>query len=113
MLFILALFSCRDQNPPPLPGIEGAWRQLIPVHPPTQYVFHDGVMTQTVFVGADPVAEIQRTYAERGDTLLIGGDVGDPARRWLLRYIGDGALEATTIGAGPTGLGVYYIFERQ
>lgn len=113
LFLLLLLISCRDQYPLP-PGIEGHWRQLIPQHPPAEYDFYDGLMTKTTFVGNTPVATIQRTYTQRGDTLLIGGDVGDPATRWLLRFIGEGAVvECTTVASDPVALGAHYILERQ
>lgn len=111
LLFILSLLSCRDR-PGPEPGIEGLWRQMIPVHPPRTYDFRNGVVTQSTTFAGSPVATLQFVYTERGDTLLIGGDLNNPPRTWLLRFIGDGALEAQQVSADPLGLGGYFIFER-
>lgn len=99
---LLLAAACRDRDDLSQHSIEGRWRKLVPANPPTEYDFRDGVMTQTFFVGSQPVASLQRVYAERDDTLLIGGDVGDPQRRYLLRFIGSEVVEVTPIGAPDT-----------
>lgn len=113
LLYFCFLFSCGDQKTPLPPSIEGHWRQLIPVHPPTEYDFRNGIMVQTISAAGQQVAAIERPYAERGDTVLIGGNTNDPQRTWVVRLLGDGAMEASQISADAGGLGGYYILERQ
>lgn len=94
---LLAIFGhcaqgCRDQYPDP-PGIEGRWKQLTGATVPREYLLDDGLFTQETLFGSTTVASITFPYAERGDTLLIGGDENNPPRTWITRLIGDGAME--------------------
>ena len=84
--------GCRDQHPLP-PGIEGRWKQLTGAPVPREYVLDAGLFTQETLFGSQVVASITFPYAERGDTLLIGGDENNPPRTWITRMIGDGAME--------------------
>lgn len=107
---LLAYLACRDQYEPLLPEIEGRWRKLVPAHPPTEYDFRAGIMTQATYFGAQPVATIQRIYAVRGDTLHIGGDLSDPQRRYVLRFLGSEVVEVTPVPGDTLALtgGVAY-----
>jgi len=114
ILFVLtyAIQSCRDQFDPLPPSIEGHWQKLVPAKPPTEYDFRAGILTQTISFAGQPVAEIQRTYAMRLDTLLIGGDVGDPQRRYVLRFIGGEVVEVRQVSADTLALGGMAYWER-
>ena len=102
----------RDQDVPYMQSIEGKWRRLVPANPPVEYDFRNGVMTQTTFFGSQPVASIQRVYAEQSDTLLIGGDLGDPQRRYLLRFIGSEVVEVKPVGIDTLILAGLAYWER-
>lgn len=104
--------ACLDQYEPLPPSIEGHWRKLVPAHPPTEYDFRAGILTQTISFAGQPVAEIQRTYAMRLDTLLIGGDLGDPQRRYVLRFIGGEVVEVRPVSADTLALGGMAYWER-
>ncbi len=112
VLFVSLFGACRDSDEAYMPSIEGHWRRLVPAKPPVEYVFRNGVVTQTTFFGSQPVAVIDRVYAEQADTLLIGGDVGDPQRRYLLRFIGSEVVEVTPIGADSLSLAGLAYWER-
>lgn len=86
IMLMLVAFSCGDGNKPPLPSIEGEWRSLIPKQPDWRYQFRRGLLTQYTTVGNTTISSKTYPYAERGDTLYIGGDQFDPPRRWLLKW---------------------------
>lgn len=111
LLLLLAL-SCGDQSRLPLPSIEGRWRQLIPENPPRTYEFRNGVVTQSTLVGSQVVAWLQFVYSEQVDTIRIGGDPNNLPRTWIVRYIGDCAMEANQLPQSTPGLGQHFIFER-
>ena len=113
---LLALFGycashCRDQAPPE-PSLEGAWQQLIPQHPPWIWQFDNGILTQSVQDFGATLTTLQFTYAVRADTVYIGGDGQNDPRRLVIRYLGNGALEARQLPAGSPGIGFYFILER-
>lgn len=108
-VFVISAFGCREKEPLP-PGLEGHWAQLIPAHPPWEYDFRNGVLTQQI----PDIGVLQTyTYAQRADTVLISGDTNNPKRTWIVRFIGDGALEVNQLPAAPTGIGAYMILERK
>lgn len=110
---LLPLFwGCQDGYDPLPPSIEGHWRRLVPANPPTEYEFRSGVMTQTTLFGSQPVAVIQRTYAVRMDTLIVGGDIGDPQRAYIMRFIGTGAAEIRSLPGDTLALGSIAYWER-
>ena len=112
LLLALCLFSnCRDQ-PPPAPTIEGYWHQLIPQHPPWEWHFDNGILTQSVQDFGATLTTLQFTYAVRDDTVFIGGDGNNDPRILLIRFLGDGAIEAKQLPAGSPGIGFYFILER-
>lgn len=110
-LSALAFSACRDQAPPD-PTIEGRWRQLIPAHPPWEWNFDNGILTQSVQDFGATLTTLQFTYAVRADTIYIGGDGQNDPRRLVIRFLGDGALEARQLPTGSPGIGFYYILER-
>lgn len=111
-LLTYSIQSCRDQNTPLPLSIEDRWRTLVPAHPPTDRDFRNGILTRTVTFAGQPVASIQRTYVVHGDTLFVGGDVGDPQRAYLLRFVGDGAVEVRSVPADTLALGSLEYWER-
>ena len=113
LLFALCLLlpACRDQHPP-APSIEGRWRQLVGVAGQREYDFRNGVVVQQTIAAGAVVASLQFVYAERGDTVLIGGDEQNAPRTWVVRFLGDGAMEARQLPASSPGIGWYLIFER-
>jgi len=90
------LSRCKDLDPPP-PGIEGQWRQV--TSPYWMLDFDNGILTQKAKFSGQPLTVLQFTYAERGDTLYIGGDLHNPPRTWLTRLLSDNDLKATEIPA--------------
>lgn len=112
-LIVFAIQSCRDNySPLPQPSIEGRWRSLVPANPPREFDFREGVMTQTTFAAGVPVAEIQRVYAVHGDTLRIGGDVGDAMRGYTMRFIGWDVVEVTPLPGDTLALAALAYWER-
>ena len=69
-------------------------------------------MTQSTLVGSQVVAWLQFVYSEQGDTIRIGGDPNNLPRTWIVRYIGDCAMEANQLPQSTPGLGQHFIFER-
>jgi hypothetical protein len=100
---------CRDQYPLP-PGIEGQWRQT--TSPYWLLDFDNGLLTQKAKFAGQPLTVLQFTYAERLDTLYIGGDLSNAPRTWLVRLIGDNDLKAVELQPEQPVWPVYY-FERQ
>lgn len=116
-LFLLATLSLNCHKPEavePRPGMEGRWHTLIPAGPPQwQYELHDGMMTQWSEVGGTVVSWNEYPYAQRGDTITIGGDENNPKRKWIFRLIGDGAADVRQLPATTPGIGARYILERK
>lgn len=112
LLLLLLAISCGDQSSLPVPALEGRWSQLVPDHPPTEYDFRNGLVTQSTFFAGNTVASLQFVYSQRGDTVSIGGDLNNQPRTWIIRFIGDGAMEAKQLPQTQPGLGGYFIFER-
>ena len=115
LLFVLAgtIQSCHDNySPLPEPSIEGRWRTLVPANPPREFYFRQGIITQTTFAGGTPVAEIQRIYAVHADTLYLGGDVGDPMRAYIIRFIGWDVVEVTPLPGDTLALASLSYWER-
>lgn len=111
MLFGWCMSRCKDQRPP-APGIEGQWRQV--TSPYWLLDFDNGILTQKAKFSGQPVTVLQFTYAERGDTLYIGGDLHNAPRTWLMRLITDTDLKAVEIPADTTAkVWPVYYFERQ
>lgn len=100
---------CRDQYALP-PGLEGQWRQT--TSPYWDIDFDNGILTQKAKFTGQTLTVLQFTYAERGDTLFIGGDQNNPPRTWLLRLIGDNDLKVVEVEPEQQVWPVYY-FERQ
>lgn len=114
-LFILLLFcliACRhDQEPKPT--IEGEWVQLVPNHPNWEYDISDNLFRQTVTDFGVVLSDLQFPYAQRGDTLFIGGDAANNPRIWIVRLIGERAAEVTELPTGPILTTPYRILERK
>lgn len=110
--FFMVFITCRDQYERLPLSIDGHWRTLVPGHPPTDRDFRNGILTKTVTFAGQPVASIQRTYAVHGDTLFVGGDVNDPQRAYLLRFVGDGAVEVRSVPTDTLALGSLEYWER-
>lgn len=110
--FIFTLLHCGDVEPLP-PGIEGRWERFIPAHPPTRWTIDRGIIAQEITFAGTTVSTVLIPYAERGDTLMLGGDLGSAPRSYLARLIGSEVLECTPLhtGNGP-GLGSVLYFER-
>lgn len=108
---LLLLISCKDLDPPP-PGIEGQWRQV--TSPYWLLDFDNGILTQKAKFSGSALTVLQFTYAERGDTIYIGGDFNNAPRTWLVRLLGDNDLKAVEIPA-DTSVRVWpvFYFERQ
>jgi hypothetical protein len=109
LLFCLVTAACSHE---PLPGIEGEWRQVVPAHPVWLYSIRDNIFHQTVTDFGQVLADRQFPYAQRGDTLFIGGDANQVPRVWVFRMMGDGAAEVTDIPQGPLNLNPVRILER-
>lgn len=114
LLLLAALcHGCRDQDPPP-PGIEGAWKQTAPESPGWVYYFDNGIVTQQAKGFGASLSFLQFTYAERGDTLYIGGDMVNPPRTWVLYFLGDNDLKVREQPADTSGREAWPVlyFER-
>lgn len=108
LLFVL--FACRDQYAPP-PTIEGHWRQT--TSPYWLLDFDDGLLIQEAKFGGGTLTVLHFVYAERGDTLYIGGDTNNQPRTWVVRLIGDNDLKAVEIAPETTApVWPVYYFER-
>ena len=81
---LLTLLSCAERDA--APTIEGRWYSMLPSHPNWLYDFHNGLLTQSVTEFGAVVSTRTYPYAERGDTLIIGGDLSNPVRRWVLTF---------------------------
>lgn len=92
LIFILlfAISSCDKETTDPL---QGSWESIVPNRPEWVYSFDRGVMTQTTAFGGSVLSVKQYPYAERGDTLVIGGDATDAPRRWLITFTGSDVIE--------------------
>lgn len=102
------ILSCHDVEPLP-PGIEGRWHQLTGLTGDRYHTLHDNLLTQDTYAAGTLVASLQFTYAQRGDTLIIGGDGTNPPRTWITRLIGDQVMEVRE----RVGLfELYYLLER-
>lgn len=113
LLFFLICLSCGDVDPLP-PTIEGEWQRFIPEHPPMLWSIRDGLIIQQVTAGDLPVSTVLIPYAERQDTLFLGGDLSTPPRQYITRLIGSDVLECTPCNPGPViTLGQKMYFERQ
>jgi len=108
LVWAINLLSCRDQYPEP-PGIEGRWRQLTGITGERYHTLQDNLLTQETYVGNTLVASLQFTYAQRGDTLIIGSDGANSPRTWITRLVGDQVMEVRE-RAGMFEL--YYLLER-
>lgn len=102
--FLLAIFgycasACRDVDA--LPAIEGDWRQTAPASPGWTYTFDNSIVTQRVKDFGATLSTLQFTYAQRGDTLYIGGDENNPPRLWLIHLLGDIDMKAYQRPADP------------
>ena len=91
LLPILLVFSCADADT--LPTIEGAWRQTAPASPGWLYTFDNGIVTQRAEKFGATLSALQFTYAQRADTLYIGGDELNPPRTWIIRLLGENDLK--------------------
>lgn len=111
ILLALLMQSCRDQYPLPS-GIEGRWRQT--TSPWWLLDFDNNILIQKAKVGGSTVSMLQFTYAERGDTIYIGGDLDNPPRIWVVRLLSDNDLKAIQIAPDTTApVWPVYYFERE
>lgn len=114
LVLFLLLTSCADRDPLPA-GIEGRWQRLIPVHPPATWTIRDGLILQEISApGGVVVSSVEIPYAQRGDTLILGGDLSTPPRRYIARLIGADVLECTPVATDPDApaLAQMMYFER-
>lgn len=86
LILVIILPGCGDGKAEPRYSIEGEWYNLTHSSPDWLYTFRNGLLTQSVSHAGVPLSTKTYPYAERGDTLYIGGDQQDPPRRWLLRW---------------------------
>lgn len=114
-LFVFLFMKCtKPEAFEPMPTIEGRWTTLIPAGAPRwQYELHDGLMTQWTEDFGTVLSHNIYPYAQRGDTLVIGGDENNPPRKWIIRLIGDGAADVTQLPVTTPGIGARYILERE
>lgn len=84
ILPLLGLLACGDGKQP-LPSIEGRWEPLFFVKQWT-YDFNNGLLTQSASGFGTVITVLQYPYAERGDTVIIGGDLNNAPRRWVLHF---------------------------
>jgi hypothetical protein len=94
------------------PGIEGAWRQTAPASPGWLYDFRDGIVTQTVKDFGATLSQLTFTYAERGDTLYIGGDGVNAPRVWVKTMLGDADMKVREMPADTGRVWDVLYFER-
>ena len=87
-----ALLSCRDVEH--LQIIDGDWRQTAPASPGWTFHFDNGILTQRVDKFGGTITALQFTYAQRGDTLYIGGDEHNGPRLWIVNLLGERDMKA-------------------
>ena len=110
-LLMVVVVACRHESP--LPTIEGQWKQLVPDHPAWEYDITDNLFRQTVTDFGVVLSDLQFPYAQRGDTLFIGGDAVNLPRVWVVRLIGDKAAEVQELPTAPLNSTHYRILERK
>jgi hypothetical protein len=109
LLLLGVLMGCRDQYAP-LPDIEGTWRQT--TSPYWHLDIDNGLLKQKAKFGGTTVTMLQFTYAERRDTLYIGGDLNNAPRTWVVRLIGENDLKAVEVSSDTSAVWPVYYFER-
>jgi hypothetical protein len=97
----VSFFSCKeDHYPETQPTLEGSWKRLMPFGPDWKYHFDGGFMRQTLQEFGATVSDLEYPYATKADTVVIGGDLNDPARTWKVAFVGDSVLEVHNITPG-------------
>lgn len=105
-LFIctLLLFSCKKEPaPPPDPldasRIVGNWRDMTGTFSPDwNYQFEDGILTQSYDKFGAQLTTLTYPYAIRNDTIIIGGDVTNIARKWVVYFECQDVVKVTQVG---------------
>lgn len=92
ILLLLTIAACGDNIPPP-DTIEGRWISAAPDRPEWIYDFQNGLATFTTTAYTKTYV-----YAERGDSLYLGGDGHTAPRVWLLRFENAGRVTAHRLG---------------
>ncbi len=93
-LFSLFLFSliltsaCRDEGPEPVYSLEGGtWTELTgTLNADWHYTFDAGLLQQEYTGFGANLSTLSFPYAQRADTVFIGGDAANPPRRWVLSW---------------------------
>lgn len=115
LLALIGVLSsrCKDQEPLP-PGIEGVWKQTAPESPGWIFTFDSGIVTQRVEKFGGALSHLVFTYAERGDTLYIGGDAANAPRTWVVTMLGVADMKVREAPADTTGREEWMVmyFER-
>ncbi len=98
---VATLWACHKPDPAPVPyTIEGAWARLTdPEWKGWHYTFQDNILTMAYHTGPTVVSTLQYPYAERGDTLLIGGDTLNDPQTWVLHFECAEVVEVRQVGA--------------
>lgn len=103
-LLLVLICSCqKDPEPspePPARTIEGHWKILVPATPQWHYVFDDGLLEESVYVGPTKIVSYLYPYAIRADTIFVGGDINTPPTLWNFKFHLDSLVELKNITPG-------------
>ncbi len=92
ILLSITIAACGDHLPP-IDTIEGRWYSSDPYEPEWTYDFQRGITTFST-----PAYTKTFVYAERSDTLYLGGDGHTDPRIWLLRFEHAGRIQVDRVG---------------